>query len=129
MKDYLPQPYINHWCLLVCAMHILLNASISSNDLHLASEYLKAFYEKAPELYPSIVCTANLHSVIHISQFVKDWGPLWCYSTFGYENLNGFLLRQCHGTGNVLPQVCRSLIIRQKLNQTASDVQNDRLRI
>eukprot|EP00731_Ephydatia_muelleri_P012555 Em0006g1449a len=74
------------------------------NDLHLASEYLKAFYEKAPELYPSIVCTANLHSVIHISQFVKDWGPLWCYSTFGYENLNGFLLRQCHGTGNVLPQ-------------------------
>ena len=127
MKDYLPQPYINHWCLLVCAMHILLNASISSNDLHLASEYLKAFYEKAPELYPSIVCTANLHSVIHISQFVKDWGPLWCYSTFGYENLNGFLLRQCHGTGNVLPQVCRSLIIRQKLNQTASDVQNYRL--
>ncbi|KAL5499417.1 hypothetical protein EMCRGX_G010827 [Ephydatia muelleri] len=78
--------------------------NIRNNDLHLASEYLKAFYEKAPELYPSIVCTANLHSVIHISQFVKDWGPLWCYSTFGYENLNGFLLRQCHGTGNVLPQ-------------------------
>ena len=82
MKDFLPQAYINHWSLLVCAMHILLNSSISTNDLELASDYLKTFYEQAPELYPNIICTANLHSVIHLCQFVKDWGPLWCYSTF-----------------------------------------------
>ena len=66
MKDFLPQAYINHWCLLVCAMHILLNSSISTNDLELASDYLKTIYEQAPELYPNIICTANLHSVIHL---------------------------------------------------------------
>ena len=132
MKDFLPQIYLNHWCLLVCAMHILLNTSVSSNDLQVASDYLVKFYEQSPELYPSIVCTANLHSIIHINQSVKDWGPLWCYSTFGYENLNGFLLRQCHGSGNVLPQICRSLQIRQKLNQMTNDARNytsDRLQM
>ena len=132
LKDYLPQIYLNHWCLLVCAMHILLNKSISSDDLEMASDYLAKFYEQASELYPSIVCTANLHSIIHIYQCVKDWGPLWCYSTFGYENLNGFLLRQCHGTGNVLPQICRSLLIQQKLYQITNNAKNytsDRLQM
>ena len=128
LKDILPPKYINHWILLVCAMHILLSTSISQEDLVFANENLIQFYELAPILYPNNVCTANLHSIVHVCKFVENWGPLWCYSTFCFENLNGFLKRQCHGTGNVLPQIHRSLKIRQEVSKeynTISECKND----
>ena len=78
LKDFLPPEYINHWTLLVCAMHILQSTSISQDDLVFPNENLKQFYELAPTLYPNNVCTANLHSIVHICKFVENWGPLWC---------------------------------------------------
>ena len=104
------------------------NTSISQEDLVFAIENLIQFYELAPILYPNNVCTANLHSIVHVCKFVENWGPLWCYSTFCFENLNGFLKRQCHGTGNVLPQIHRSLKIRQEVSKEynkISECKND----
>ncbi len=61
------------------------------------------------------MCSLNFHSLIHMCEFVRRWGPLWCYSTFGFENFNGFLKRHCHGTRNVLPQLIQSVRMRQAL--------------
>ena len=44
-----------------------------------------------PELYGDESCTLNMHSLIHLSTFVKMWGLLWVYSCFGFENMNGHL--------------------------------------
>lgn len=78
-------------------MHILLSTSISQEDLVFANKKLIQFYERAPILYANNVCTANLHSIIHVCKFEENWGPL---STFCFENLNGFLQRQCSGRGH-----------------------------
>ncbi len=61
------------------------------------------------------MCSLNFHSLIHMCEFVSRWGPLWCYSTFGFENFNGFLKRHCHGTRKVLPQLIQSVRMRQAL--------------
>ena len=93
-------------------------------NAHLTNQY--PAMTLASELYPSIVCTANLHSIIHIYQSVKDWDPLWCYSTFGYENPKIFAKavswhRQC---ATCVPQICHSLLIQQKLYQITNDAKN-----
>ena len=41
----------------------------------------------------------------HLVDYVEGWGPLWAWSTFGFEDMNGTLMDFCHGTGNVCRQV------------------------
>jgi len=110
-----PPDYLNHYCLLVSAMHILLNDCISNSQLEMANLMLVRFYELMPALYPDTMCTLNIHSVIHLCDCVRRWGPLWCYSTFGFENLNGYIKKHCHGTRNVLPQLIQGVRMRQSL--------------
>ena len=61
--------------------------------------------------------------LMHLSDCVKDWGPLWGYSTFGFENLNGYLRvrKYAHGTGNVLPQLVESFMMHQASNNTEGE--------
>ena len=115
LKSFLPADYIHHLALLVSAVHTLLSTNITIDALKRAECMLKCFYELIPTLYPKELCTMNVHSLIHLTECVRRWGPLWCYSIFGFENMNGFLKRQCHSTKNVLPQMIRSLHTRQTL--------------
>ena len=51
-------------------------------------------------------CGLNVHNAgAHLVDYVKGWGPLWAWSTFGFEDMNGTLMDFCHGTGNVCRQV------------------------
>ena len=115
LSGILPPDYIYHLSLLVTAMHILLSDAIRTEDLDKAHEYLTLFYRLVPELYGERVCTANMHILIHLPQFVRDWGPLWGYSCFGFESMNGHLRKSCHGTGYVLPQLIHTVRMRQML--------------
>ena len=48
----------------------------------------------------------NVHNAgSHLVDYVEAWGPLWAWSTFGFEDMNGTLMDYCHGTGNVCRQV------------------------
>ena len=111
--QFLHIDYIHHLNLLVKSMHILLSSHISSNDLLIAGEMLKVFYEKSIDLYPQEICTMNVHTVIHLVQTVQNFGPLWSYSCFGFESMNGHLKKHCHGTRKVLPQLTRNLRFHQ----------------
>ena len=115
LSDLLPPDYIYHLSLLVSAMHILLGDVIPSDDVNIAHEQLNLFYHLVPELYGQEVCTANMHALVHLSQFVHNWGPLWGYSCFGFESMNGFLRTNCHGARYVLPQLVHNDRMRQIL--------------
>ena len=111
--EFLPKDYLLHLNLLVKSMHILLSSSIHSNDLQTAEKMLLLFYNKIVDLYPQEVCTMNVHSLIHLVQTVKNLGPLWSCSCFGFESMNGHLKKHCHGTWNVLPQLTQNLRFHQ----------------
>ena len=99
--------------------------SVSLNKVDSCCEMLKAFHEIIPQLYPETFCTANFHTLAHLCDCVQDWGPLWCYSTFGFENLNGCLHKYAHGTGNVLPQLVESFVIHQASNTATIPKENN----
>lgn len=112
---FLPPDYLHHLNLLVKAIHLLLAKQISSSDISAASTMLDIFYLKALDLYPENFCSMNVHSLIHLPQTVKNFGPLWAYSCFGFENMNGHLKKHTHGTTNVLPQLVRNLRFHQNM--------------
>ena len=49
--------------------------------------------------------TMNMHLVTHVGETVRSWGPLWCYSCFGFESMNGYIKTFFHGTRQMSAQV------------------------
>lgn len=94
---------------------ILLGDMILIDDVKKAHKLLKLFFKLVPQLYYPEMCAANMHSLIHLKQFVINWGPLWGYSCFGFESMNGHLRKSCHGTRYVLPQLVHNIMMRQGL--------------
>ena len=125
LMHILPPDYVMHLSLLITSLHILLGMSISKEDISKCRELLTTFHQLLPELYPETLCTANFRMLAHICDCVEDWGPLWCFSTFGFENLNGYLRKYAHGTGNILPQLVESFMMHQASSLAALPNENN----
>lgn len=105
--DILPQRYLQHFACLVEGVYILLGDNITPDLLALARDTLSNFYKNHQALYGGSNCSLNVHNVgAHLMTYVEAWGPLWAWSCFPFEDLNGALLESIHGTGNQ----CRQLI-------------------
>ena len=87
LKGILQTEYLEHFCLLSGAIHILLEDNILPDDLDSAREMLDKFYEDYALLYGEGSCGLNVHNIgAHLVYFVEQWGPLWGWSCFGFED-------------------------------------------
>lgn len=50
-------------------------------------------------------CGINVHSLLHLTNFVKLLGPLWTHSAFSFENQMHSLLSHSHATHGIGKQV------------------------
>lgn len=50
---------------------------------------LDDYVKLVPELYGNCECTINNHMLLHLFYYAKKWGPLWVFSAFGFESMNG----------------------------------------
>jgi len=107
--------YFQHYILLVEAVYLLLQESISLNDVKKASALLKHFCLKIGELYGPRYSTYNVHCLLHMTERVCDMGPLWTQSCFAFEDFNGELRNMFHGTQSVEEQLVRAVSIQQKI--------------
>lgn len=53
----------------------------------------------------------NVHMLQHLPNCVQYWGPLWVYSCFHFENMNGTLKSLFHGTRNMTKQVIMTYMV------------------
>ena len=83
-------------------------------DIDYARRLLLQFYTKYPELYDVVNAiiplgdsstTMNLHMLSHLHHSVLNWGPLWAYTCFGFESMNGQLKQMFHGSQDMTKQV------------------------
>lgn len=108
LKGYLPDIYLEHFACLSEGIHILLRDKISQLDLDRAETLLERFYKDFSQLYGEGSCGLNVHNIgSHLVYYVRLWGPLFCWSCFGFEDSNADLLNAAHGTGNVLKPVLK----------------------
>ncbi|CAH1275028.1 Hypp9343 [Branchiostoma lanceolatum] len=105
MRDILPTKYYAHYMLLVQGVSKLLGDNISPTDLHHSDLQLDIFRKKFEDLYGEEAQTMNIHLLGHLAHFTRLLGPLWAYSCFGFEGMNGQLRRMLHGTHFVASQI------------------------
>ena len=48
----------------------------------------------------------NVHILSHLTECVRNWGPIWCYSCFAFETRNSDIKRLFHGLRDMSKQVC-----------------------
>lgn len=75
--DYLPDEYTHHIALLVASIFMLLSEAIPRSELDSIEEMLCTFQQLIPKLYSPLLCTANMHTLVHLVQIVRLWGPLY----------------------------------------------------
>lgn len=77
LVDIMPHAYLNHYCLFVEGIYILLSDSISEAQLLHAESSLQKFYLQFGELYGTNNCTINLHNACqHLAKYVRKLGPV-----------------------------------------------------
>jgi hypothetical protein len=55
---------------------------------------------------------------------VEDLGPLWIYSCFPFENVNGHLMELFHGTQNVELQILSSVNVFQNMPDMITSIKD-----
>ena len=107
--------YLLHYLNLVNAIYILLQKSITVDELQTAESRLNKFCIKYSMLYGSRHENYNVHCLLHLVEKVKDLGPLWSHSTFFFEDLNRDFRTLFHGTQNVQMQIMHAVCVQQSI--------------
>ena len=76
LLDYFPKKLYNHWLFLVASMHLLLQSSVTEQQLATVEYMLTKFVIDIDELYGSQHVSYNVHILLHISDCVRNWGML-----------------------------------------------------
>jgi hypothetical protein len=122
LQDILHENYLFHYSAFVQAIHCLSGNSIASCSLDHAEKLLAYFVMTFPALYGERYQTLNLHSLLHLSECVRNLGPLWAYSCFPFETANGYVTKLFHGTQHVDMQILSSVNVIQMLPELISSV-------
>lgn len=81
------------------------------------------FVDDFESLYGKHQVTMNLHLLRHLSQAVRNCGPLWAQSMFAFEQSNGNLVKSVVSTARVLNHITEHYILRQSLDTETRSLQ------
>lgn len=85
-KDILKAHYYSHFCIFCSAIHKLTKSSINENNLTIACVQLDKFCDGTYEYIPDKLWRYNVHSLQHLVNTVRNFGPLHGYSAYFYES-------------------------------------------
>lgn len=105
LRGILADAYLKHFQRYSISIMLLCDEYVSAVDRNFASINLLRFVSDIQNLYGTHSCTFNVHALIHTTDCVENWGPLWAYSAFQFENFNGVLLKSFRGTQKVITQI------------------------
>ncbi|XP_011859092.1 PREDICTED: uncharacterized protein LOC105556604 isoform X2 [Vollenhovia emeryi] len=107
LRGLLPIKYLRHVALLITAIHILLQKSVTIESIDHANELLIKFVVQFQEYFGKSSMTFNIHLLLHLSTSVKNWGPLWTHNTFPFENENRLILQMKTSPYLIAVQIAR----------------------
>lgn len=105
LRHVLYPEHFAHFCLLARSIFILSKEGISVQELHTADTALLLFVENFKDLYGERYLTLNIHQLVHLADCVRYTGPLYVNNCFIFEDLNGFIVKQIHGTQGIETQI------------------------
>lgn len=109
LRNYLPKKYYNNFLLLSYAMRIYQQSRIHINGINTAEIIINIFADEVLDLYGLKKCSFNVHILRHYAVFVKQWGPLYGWSVFPFEDSNGYFKKINHGPNKVDAEIINTL--------------------
>lgn len=88
LDGILPQRYMIHLEKLVKAVYILNSDSITEAQLDIAENLLTVFVRDYQTNYLLRNMVYNVHLLTHLVDCVRNWGPLWVFSSLPFESMN-----------------------------------------
>ena len=76
---------------------LLLQSQINHQDTTRANFCFKKFLQRFSEIFGEYELTSNFHDLVHFPNICLQNGPLYEYSAFNFEHLNGRLKKLCKG--------------------------------
>ncbi|EZA50809.1 hypothetical protein X777_11058 [Ooceraea biroi] len=89
-----PQAY-THFLFLHTTIRILVSTSPSTAYLNFAELALQTFVARCENLYGSTFLSYNVHGLLHLTDDVRQLGPLDSFSAFPYENNMSVFRKYC----------------------------------
>ena len=79
------------WRHFVLASRLLSKHQLTANDVSIADALLLTFCRHFERLYGRAAVTPNMHLHCHLTECVKDYGPMNSFWLFSFERYNGIL--------------------------------------
>ena len=91
LKGILQFNHYNCWLLFVKACWLLCRRNITVAELKDGDDVMLEFSKRFVQLYGPTMCTMNMHLHGHIKECIEDFGPVYSFWCFSFEQLNGVL--------------------------------------
>lgn len=108
LTGILDDEYLKNFQRLLVAIAILSRDKMTGLMIDVAEDLLHRFVKEFEDLYGTQFCSINIHLLLHLSSCVRNLGPLWLYTCYEYEDLNGHLLKLIHRTWHLESQIVTS---------------------
>lgn len=115
LPGFLPNVYVKHVRIFSAAIYILLQKTITSEEVDRAEQMLDLFVKQHQELFGEQNMVMVVHLLTHLAESVRRLGPLWSHSAFPFERNNGCLLKLANGTTDVLHQISSKYCLAKSL--------------
>jgi hypothetical protein len=117
LHGILSEPFYQLHLLLVEAIYTLNQRSISPDEIYHCQRVLINYCAHFQDMYGKRHMTMNVHQLLHLTDVVKRLGPLWVFSCFSFEGMNGKLLKFIHGGTKPIKQIANSVAIMFKITE------------
>lgn len=91
LRGLIDNRYIKHFELLSAATYVLLKPALSEREIEHAGNMMNTFSNQFEDLYGEEAVTMNIHLLRHYAINVRQSGPMWAHSMFGFEKNIGVL--------------------------------------
>jgi hypothetical protein len=103
--------YLELFSMLSAAFNILLQKSITKDELDTAERYLHQYVYLAQLHFGKKQMVYNIHLLLHVVAAVRNWGPIWAHNTFVFEGENRHLGQMHTSPGRIGLQLTRRYLI------------------
>ncbi|CAD6221966.1 GSCOCG00011675001-RA-CDS [Cotesia congregata] len=121
LKDVLPEKYVNHFALLSEAIHLLNSDSITLADLDRCKILLKSYVKLFEEYFGLRNMSSNVHSMSHLVDVVRNWGPIWVHEASTFESWNRKIMEFVTSSFAQCNQIATRFLLQKFLINTSYD--------
>lgn len=122
LKDFVTPELYNHFLVLMTAVRWLSASGTYLENLTGAQTLIELFVAQYPDIYDPTELAYNIHGLLHITEDVSKFGPLYSYSAYRYENHMRVIRKMIRKPNQIIQQLHKRSSEIEELNKIPEEV-------